>query len=442
MKSQMEVYRYLDNNSMLFNRNFNLIVIGQIVSVLGSAVLRFALDLYVLDVTGRADVFALVLALSAIPGIVLTPIGGAIADRFNRRNLMIILDACAGIVVLSLVLTMIAGGISILVIGITLGLLAIMSSIYQPTVQSIVPVLVSDQQLASANGVVASIGALAGMLGPVLGGLLYAALGINTLLVASCTAFFLSSVMEMFIHIPYEKRDWGGRFVSVIARDMKDGVRYILYQKPFIFRLVVLAALVNLFFSPMFFVGVPYMLRITMHSSDTMYGLGMGIIELSVIVGALATGIVSYKLTLSRMHWLMFIAAMLTVVMAVAVMPSLYEFGFATSFTLLISSAGLIVIVATLMNVFIITLVQKHSPKEILGKVMAIVMSAASCVMPIGQAIYGVVFENFNANVYVPVLCAFMFMILIAIASKLTFRKVSLSEDILNIDKEKISYPG
>jgi MFS family permease len=79
-------------NNKPFTRDFSLVVMGQIVSIFGSAILRFALDLYVLDVTGRADIFALVIALSAIPGILFSPVGGAIADRFNRRNLMVILD--------------------------------------------------------------------------------------------------------------------------------------------------------------------------------------------------------------------------------------------------------------------------------------------------------------------------------------------------------------
>ena len=68
----------------LFSRDFSLLVIGQIVSILGSAVLRFALNLYILDLTGRADIFGLLIAVSAIPAILFTPLGGAIADRFSR----------------------------------------------------------------------------------------------------------------------------------------------------------------------------------------------------------------------------------------------------------------------------------------------------------------------------------------------------------------------
>jgi len=76
----------------LFNKDFTMLAIAQVTSVLGSVILRFALNLYILDITGRVDVFAMIFALTEIPGIVLAPFGGAIADRFSRKKIMVILD--------------------------------------------------------------------------------------------------------------------------------------------------------------------------------------------------------------------------------------------------------------------------------------------------------------------------------------------------------------
>ena len=70
-------------------KDFHLMVSGQIITILGSTLLRFALSLYVLDITGRADIFAGLYAVTSIP-FLLAPLG-AIADRFNRRNVMVIL---------------------------------------------------------------------------------------------------------------------------------------------------------------------------------------------------------------------------------------------------------------------------------------------------------------------------------------------------------------
>lgn len=92
----------------LFGRSFQLLLLGQIISILGSALLRFGLSLYALDLTGRADIFGTLYALSSIP-LLLSPIGGAIADRFNRRHLIVIFDFASCIVVLGF-LFLLAGG--------------------------------------------------------------------------------------------------------------------------------------------------------------------------------------------------------------------------------------------------------------------------------------------------------------------------------------------
>ena len=72
----------------LFSRDFTLMVIGQIISLLGNAVLRFALPLQVLDATGSAAAFGGVLALSMVPVLLCSPLGGVLADRVPRQRIM------------------------------------------------------------------------------------------------------------------------------------------------------------------------------------------------------------------------------------------------------------------------------------------------------------------------------------------------------------------
>lgn len=106
----------MNNKNKLYTKDFSLVVLGQIVSVFGASLVRFALSLYVLDMTGRADIFASVYAISNIPRL-LMPLGEAIADRFNRRNLMVIYDFSSSFIVLCLFFTMEAGKPSVPIIG-------------------------------------------------------------------------------------------------------------------------------------------------------------------------------------------------------------------------------------------------------------------------------------------------------------------------------------
>ncbi len=84
----------------LFTRNFTLLVLGQAGSLFGNYILRLALSMYVLEVTGSAAVFAAILSAAAVPMILLSPLGGILADRADRRNVMVALDALTGCAVL------------------------------------------------------------------------------------------------------------------------------------------------------------------------------------------------------------------------------------------------------------------------------------------------------------------------------------------------------
>lgn len=84
----------------LFTKNFILLILGQVTSLFGNYILRLALSMYVLELTGSATIFAGILSIAIIPTILLSPFGGILADRANRRNIMVALDTLTGISVL------------------------------------------------------------------------------------------------------------------------------------------------------------------------------------------------------------------------------------------------------------------------------------------------------------------------------------------------------
>jgi MFS family permease len=400
-----------------------MVVVGQIISLFGSAILRFALDLYVLDITGRADIFAAVIAISAMPGIVFTPIGGAIADRFSKRNLMVVFDFSSGAVVIVMLLLMSIGNASVAVIGVILTALSVISSMYQPTVQASIPVMVGEKRLAGANGIISGIASLAGFTGPVLGGAFYGLIGLKPLVVLSCAAFLLSAVMEIFIHIPFEKRDSGKPIVATIWDDIKDGCRYVTKEMPVIFKVLMLAAAINLLFTPAMIIGVPYILRVIMRSGDILYGVGMGLIQVSTIIGALSAGFFTKKLLLSNIYRPLMLIAAILLPMAFSVAPPMLGLGYWPSFTLFFAGEIANFAIGTVLSIFVITEVQKMTPREMLGKVMSIVFAVSQIAAPLGLLIYGGVYQIFSGTAYVPILITSFFMLMIAFMGKQTLKK-------------------
>ncbi|MGO0883241.1 MFS transporter [Clostridioides difficile] len=410
----------LNKMNSCFNKNFNLIVLGQIISILGSSLLRFGLSTYILDTTGRADIFAALYAISNIP-LLFSPIGGAIADRFNRKNLMVIFDFMSSIIIFTFICLLSSLNNSIILIGIIMVLLSIISSMYQPTVQASIPLIVNEKDLEQGNGIVNGIGSLSSMFAPVLGGLLYGIIGIKMLLIVSCIAFFLSAVMEMFIHIPFDKREVNGGIVSTIVGDIKEGFSYVIKQS-YISKAMILAASLNLFLTPFLLVGIQYILRITMHSSNNMYGIGIGIIEFSSVLGALSIGLFAKKMKMNTLYrWLMLIS-ILMIPMAISISPSMLSLGYYSSFILLFICVIPIAMSMTIITVFVLTIVQKQTPNELLGKVMATITAISQCVAPLGQIMHGKLFEVFSSRVYIPIVCMFIIMLLVSILAKYLYK--------------------
>lgn len=397
-------------------KNFNLMVLGQIISILGSALLRFALSLYVLDTTGSESLFATMFAISNIP-LLLAPLGGAIADRFNRRNLMVIFDFTSSAIVLSLILFMNKGGISIFTVGVTMVLLSIVSALYTPAVTASIPLLVEKGKLEGANGLVQAVQALSAVAAPVLGGILYGIVGFRTVAAVSCILFFLSAVMEIFIRIPFEKRQWTGRIIPTITRDMKEGFLYVIKQK-FIRKISIIAVLLNLVLVPYFLVGAPIVLRVTMQSGDTLYGIGMGLINFATILGALSIGFFAKKMRLKTLHRWLFACSLMMIFMTVSLMPFVLGMGYYPSFILFMLGAVPIAASMTMISIYIITKVQRVTPNENLGKVMAIITAVAQCAAPLGQILYGVIFEKWSAQIFIPTLFVSIVTLLLGVLTR------------------------
>lgn len=106
--------------------------------------------------TGRADKFAAVYAISNIPRL-LMPLGGELADRFSRKNLMVIYDFSSSFIVFFLFFLMSAGKPSVPIIGVVMILLSIISAMYTPSVNACIPLLVAKSKIESANGCVTAV---------------------------------------------------------------------------------------------------------------------------------------------------------------------------------------------------------------------------------------------------------------------------------------------
>lgn len=402
------------------HKHFIAMVIGQVISIMGASLLRFGLSLYILDSTGRADLFGILYALSNIPTL-LSPIGGAIADRLPRKNLMVIFDFTSGIIVFFLLFFVQYGVFSILPIGIAMILLGLVSAFYQPAVQASIPSMVHHEKIEGANGLVNGVGALAQLAAPIMGGVLYGTLGITLFILCCGIAFIFSAIMEIFIEIPFVKRKRSASIIKTIVSDMKDGFVYI-QKRTVVLKLVFMAALFNLIITPFFLVGTPIVLRTALGANDAQTGIGMGLLQLSTILGALFVGIAAKYITVKKLYiWLYGIAgAALLVVFSLS--PYIMQTGFYLPYTLFLTGIILIAMLLMILCIYVLSAIQKNTPTEMLGKVMATITAVSQCVAPVGQFLYGVLFSLTSIAIIIPAIVLFILIVVQGFISKKLFK--------------------
>lgn len=405
-------------NSRLFQRDFTIMILGQIISLFGNAILRFSLSLYVLEVTGSAAVFGTILAVSMIPTVLLSPFGGVLADRLPKQKIMTILDfVTAGLIVFYDAVYGSAGNLA--AVTIFMILLTLIQAFYQPSVQASIPLLASQEQLMAANGIVMQVQALAGLLGPILAGMLYGIGGVKPILAASAVCFFLSAVMELFLRIPHEKREADGSPVRMALLDLKGAVTYLIRENTCLFKLLIVVAGINLFLSALFIIGLPYLVKIYLGMSAQAYGFAEAAMGMGSILGGLVSGLAGKKIPFKHSHYFLLGTPLLLIpvilillfqapgkmIYAVLLFPVMIGMGFAALFTIAAQ-----------------TFIQKSTPVHMLGKVGAFVSTICVCALPIGQAMYGGLFELFSGSPWVVVLVGTVISMMLAYAAKRTLR--------------------
>lgn len=374
----------------LFRRDFSLVVIGQVISLFGNAILRFALPLYLLRQTGSPALFGAVGAAAFVPAVLCAPIGGVVADRVNKRNIMVILDfSTAGLI---LAFAALLGRVPLVPLMIVcLMLLYGIAGAYQPAVQASIPLLAVPERLTSANAVINMVDTLSGLLGPVIGGVLFGAFGIRPVLWVGIVCFFLSAVMELFIRIPHRPRAAAGGVLATVREDLGESWRFIRRERPVFLSVLLVLALFNLVLSAALVVGIPVAVVQVLGMSDSRLGLTQGAMGLGGLFGGVLTACLGARLPLRRGSAVLLAASLTAAGMGTSLLPGVPAptgwWGVtAMSFAVMVLSSMLVVVLSAA--------VQAQTPPLLLGKVMAFIMAVSNCAAPLGQAVYGGLFEN------------------------------------------------
>lgn len=404
--------------SALFTRDFTLVVIGQIISLFGNAILHFALPLYLLRETGSIALFGAVNACSFVPMILMGPIGGTAADRVHKGRIMAGLDfLTAGLTVAYCLLWGKAPLVPLVIV--TLMLLYAIAGAYQPAVQASLPLLLSPGRLAQGNAVINMVATLANLLGPALGGVIFGLWGLGPILTIGGVCFFLSAVMEIFIRVPHERRPRTAGVLTTVGRDLGESWRYISRERPVFLSVTLVLSAFNLILSAVMIVGVPAIVAQVLGMSDAALGLTQAVMALGGLFGGLLAGLLGTQLKPHHGSLCLLACAVTAGFMGLVVLPGVPA---AVSYWGITLLSMLAMASAMLFTVVLLTLVQSQVPSLLLGKVIACIQAVANCASPLGQAAYGLLFDALPP--WAVLLAAALLSALVALRSRRVFRRL------------------
>ncbi|HOJ12330.1 MAG TPA: MFS transporter [Clostridiales bacterium] len=384
------------NLKLIKQKDFLLLILGKLVSLLGSNMQQFALSLYVLAITGSAAIFASMLSISVLPRLLLSPIAGVFGDWFDRKKTIVGLDLINSIIIgIFAVIYIINGKISIPMIYILLILLEATEIFFSSAMSAVLPSMVGKEDLLDAssfNSLVMNIGNLAA---PLIAALIYGAFGLKAILIFNSISFLLSAISEMFIIIPKKHKRPDKITIESFKTDLMEGISTIKNNN-LISTMISLGTIINFCVSPVFSVGLVFIIKEVLKSTDFQFSLFQMVISFSMLMAPLLCGSYIKKIKIGRLCFASFVAISL-LILVMAIIPSGFVLNFFSTniipYVFILIFSFMIGIAATVANIALGTLFNKIVPLELMGRTSTVFNLAVTVFIPIGQMIFGVLYD-------------------------------------------------
>ncbi|GAA2393648.1 amino acid adenylation domain-containing protein [Dactylosporangium salmoneum] len=344
------------------------IAAGQLVSLVGSALTEFAVPLWIYVTTGSLARFALFAVIGLVPGILVMPLAGTIVDRYDRRRVMMIADAAAGLVQLAMGVLLWTGHLQVWHIYPLLGCLSVALTFQRLAYGSAIPQLVPKRYLGHANGIVQSAQGTAQLLVPLIAAGLLAAIGLSGILVIDVVSYAVAVLTVALIRFPGAMA-WRRR-ESVLA-ELTEGVRYSWGNTDFR-RLLRFFAILNIFLSPLFLLVSPLVLSLG----------GLGDVARASFAGGIGVTLGGLAMTIWGGPRRQRVRGMALAIFGLAV--GCLIAGARPDLLAITVGAGVMSLGLTLLNGIYFTLIQVKVPQRFHGRVLALNTLVAWSTLPLG----------------------------------------------------------
>lgn len=367
----------------LANRNFRLLWLGEGLSLFGDQFYLIALPWLVFEMTGSSVAFGSILMVAGIPRAVFILIGGVMTDRFSPRSVMIVSNLLRLAITLLLVLLLAGQALQLWMLFVIAFSFGLVDAFFHPAYRAMLPLIVRDDDLQASNSLMLGTSQLAQIIGPGVAGVLVRSVGLLLSFVFDALTFLLTSFALALMRPPARPRQAEGdgarkRSIGAEIGEMLAFVR----RDPLLKTVIPVIVAVNFLFTGPLIVGTATLSRTRFVEGSAAYGGILSAFGFGALIGMLAAGV--FRPQRPGLVSLLLVALEGLVMVGVAYTSGLMIV--CTLFVVIGFGAGF-------GNVTVITLTQKHVTKDMLGRVMSLIVLAEVGLTPISNALSGVLAE-------------------------------------------------
>ncbi|KXY27014.1 permease [Bacillus cereus] len=400
-------------------RNIFLYSIAKTVSIFGSSMYSFALGLYVLQITGSALNFAITLILGTIPMIILNPFAGVIADKVDKKKLVICMDLLSGCLLIAVYILSSYYGLNLFIIYTTTFLMTVFTTFFGIGLEAAKPNIVSKERLMSINSISKIIDSVSLILGPMLGGIVFSVFNIKTFIIINGISFILSGIALLFIHFKlfeYNINEGNSKSGVNFIKDIKEGFSYLLEKESLKNTFHILISF-NFFLGFAVTVPLPYIINTVLNLGSKQFDIIQGTFPVGMIIGAIVVKKITDRFSYS--YLLKKLSSMLSVFMIILGIPVLFksfevnDLVFVITYCVVMIFLGFII---ALIDIPLIYFMQNEIPDEYRGRVLSIGLSIGKMMLPIAMALSGLLL-NYIPAYTIPIVGGFLYFIVIKVSS-------------------------
>ena len=275
-------------------KNFYKLWLGELISNIGSGMTAFALSVYVYEKTGSVSYISLITLLSFMPSIILSPIGGLLADRYDRRLLMIIGDLFSGLGLIYILWNIQAGEKSIVPIFVGITFSSIFTSLLEPSYRATLTDILDEENYAKASGLIQAAGSAKYLISPVIAGMILSVADIRVILLLDILTFITTCLMIFLVRKSMNSEMQNYKKDSF--KGLLEGL-FIIKENRGVYSLVIIMFFVCFF---MGFIQILIRPMILALSSVKTAGMMESLCAVGLLIGSLWIGIAGIKKNYSK----------------------------------------------------------------------------------------------------------------------------------------------